>query len=174
MRRSDPILKSIWRPFLTAAFVLYGYAVSAQCNLYIGSSGTTTTTVCQNQTVTITGNSISGATYAWEVYDGSSWSLMTETSESLTILTPPGSNLTRYYRRISTVSGTPCTTNTVSVFWPPAGSVTIAGGTSFCSGATGSVQLVATSGFSQYVWSGGAYTGSGASITATPTATTTY
>ena len=72
-----------------------------------------------------------------------------------------------------TVSGCSVSTSQAVTNSTPA-TLEITGDEEFCIGSTSPIQLVASTGFTNYTWGGGTVSGTGSTVSVTPTATTTY
>ncbi|MDA0741596.1 MAG: gliding motility-associated C-terminal domain-containing protein [Bacteroidetes bacterium] len=72
-----------------------------------------------------------------------------------------------------TVSGCSVSTSQAVTNSTPA-TLEITGDEEFCIGSTSPIQLVASTGFTNYTWGGGTISGTGSTVSVTPTATTTY
>ena len=133
------------------------------------TSSTGSLNTCGSNTIDLSASASgpTGITYTYAWANGPSTSNYQNVSGS--------SQGTTYTLSATSSSTSGCVgTNAVQVTNTTPNTVTITGGTSFCSGNTGSVQLVATSGFTNYTWTGGPVNGTGAAVTAQPTTTTTY
>lgn len=167
----------------TSAAVTFTVSVNTVSTNVTGISGTTTICNGQSTTLTATGGTLGiGAAYQWGTGTTLGSNIIAgQTGVSITV--SPTTNTTYWVRR---ADGSPCTGTT----WGPNTTVTVnttstaptavTGGTTVCPGTSVTLTATGGSGSATYQWGTGTAPSNiiagqtGASITVSPTATTTY